>query len=174
MNTLESWPDNPFWDFSINFYCRDGVEERLLLLQEKLHVDVNLVLYCCWAGYIGAPFLTESDVNNVLELIKTWQKNIVKPLRVLRSKLKNNSIIKQNLWSDEIREKIKLAELDAERLEQLILYQEYSLTGDRNIQMAEKCRRAKENVALYINCLNRKPNSKYLILIDELLARLFD
>ena len=44
MNTLESWPDNPFWDFSINFYGRDGVEERLLLLQEKLHVDVNLVL----------------------------------------------------------------------------------------------------------------------------------
>ena len=35
MNTLESWPDNPFWDFSIEFYGRDGVEERLLLLQEK-------------------------------------------------------------------------------------------------------------------------------------------
>ena len=174
MNTLESWPDNPFWDFSIDFYGRDGVEERLLLLQEKLHVDVNLVLYCCWAGYIGAPFLTESDVNNVLELIKAWQKNIVQPLRALRSKLKNNFIIKQKFWSGEIRKKIKLAELDAERLEQLILYQEYSLTGDRNIQMAEKCRRAKANVALYINCLNRKPNSKHLILIDELLARLFD
>ena len=132
------------------------------------------MLYCCWAGYIGAPFLTESDVNNVLELIKAWQKNIVQPLRVLRSKLKNNSIIKKNLWSDEVRKKIKSAELDAERLEQLILYQEYSLTGDQKIQIAEKCRRAKANVALYINCLNRKPNSKHLILIDELLARLFD
>ena len=39
MNTLESWPDNPFWDFSIDFYGRDGVEERLLLLQEKLLFD---------------------------------------------------------------------------------------------------------------------------------------
>ena len=96
MNTLESWPDNPFWDFSIDFYGRDGVEERLFLLQEKLHVDVNLELYCYWAGYIGAPFLTESDVNNASELIKAWQKDIVQPLRVLRSKLKNNSIIKQN------------------------------------------------------------------------------
>ena len=57
---------------------------------------------------------------------------------MLRSKLKNNSIIKQNSWSGEIRKKIKLAELDAERLEQLILYQEYSLTGDQNIHMAEK------------------------------------
>ena len=174
MNTLESWPDNPFWEFSIDFYGRDGVEERLLLLQEELHVDVNLVLYCYWAGYIGAPFLTDLDVNNVLELIKTWQKNIVKPLRVLRSKLKNNSIIKDNLCSGGIREKIKLAELDAERLEQLILYQEYSLTGDQKIQIAEKCKRAEANLALYINCLNRKPNSKHLILMDELLARLFD
>ena len=95
MNTLESWPDNPFWDFSIEFYGRDGVEERLLLLQEKLNVDVNLMLYCYWAGYIGARFLTESDVNNVLELIKAWQKNIIQPLRVLRSKLKNNSTIKK-------------------------------------------------------------------------------
>ena len=94
MNTLESWPNNPFWDFSIEVYGRDGVEERLLLLQEKLHVDVNVILYCYWAGYIGAPILTKSDVNNVLELIKAWQKNIIQPLRVLRSKLKNNSIIK--------------------------------------------------------------------------------
>ena len=174
MNTLESWPDNPFWDFSINFYGRDGVEERLLLLQEKLHVDVNLVLYCYWAGYIGAPYLTESDVNNVLVLIKSWQKNIVQPLRVLRSNLKDNSIIRQNIWSGEIRKKIKIAELDAERLEQLILYQEYPLTGDLNIQMAEKCKRAKANFTLYMNCLNRKPNSKHLILIDELMVRLFD
>ena len=174
MNTLESWPDNPFWDFSIDFYGRDGVEERLLLLQEKLHVDVNLVLYCCWAGHIGAPFLTESNINNLLELIKDWQKLIVKPLRVLRSKLKNNIIIKNNLWSDEVRKKIKLAELDAERLEQLIIYQENSLTGDQNIHITEKCRRARANVSLYINCLNKKPNSKHLILMDELLARLFD
>ena len=173
MNTLEGWPDNPFWDFSIDFYGRDGVEERLLLLQEKLHVDVNVILYCYWAGYIGAPFLTESDVNDVLELIKPWQKEIVKPLRVLRSKLKNKFIIKQSLWSGEVRKKIKLAELDAERLEQLILYQEYLLTGDEKIKISEKFRRARANVALYINCLNRKPSSKHLILMDELLARLF-
>ena len=152
----------------------DGSLKAVIDLANKLHVDVNLVLYCYWAGYIGAPFLTELDVDNFLELIKAWQKNIVQPLRVLRSKLKNNSIIKQNSWSGEIRKKIKLAELDAERLEQLILYQEYSLNGNKNIQMAEKCRRAKANVALYINCLNRKPNSKHLILMDELLAKLFD
>ena len=174
MNTLESWPDNPFWDFSIEFYGRDGVEERLLLLQEKLHIDVNLVLYCCWAGYIGAPFLTESNIKNLLELIKDWQKLIVKPLRVLRSKLKNNTIIKNNLWSDEVRKKIKLAELDAERLEQLIIYQEYSLTGNQKIHITEKRRRARANVALYINGLNKKPNSKHLILMDELLNRLFE
>ena len=132
------------------------------------------MLYCYWAGYIGAPFLTESDVNNALQLIKDWQKSIVRPLRLLRTKLKNNSIIKKNLWFDEVRKKIKLAELDAERLEQLIIYQEYSLTGDQNIHITEKCRRARENVSLYINCLKKKPNSKHLILMDELLVRLFD
>ena len=174
MNTLECWPDNPFWDFSIEFYGRDGVEERLLLLQEKLHVDVNLVLYCCWAGYIGAPILTESNINNLLELIQDWQNIIVQPLRVLRSKLKNNTIIKKNLWSNKVRKKIKLAELDAERLEQMIIYQEYSLTGDQNIHITEKCRRARANVDLYINCLNKKPNSKHFILMDELLTKLFE
>ena len=38
MGSIESWPNNPFWDFSVDFYGREGVQERLIRLQESLKI----------------------------------------------------------------------------------------------------------------------------------------
>jgi hypothetical protein len=36
--------DNPFWDFSLALYAKEGVADACLLLQDKLGYDVNLLL----------------------------------------------------------------------------------------------------------------------------------
>ena len=41
MSNKEQWPYNPFWDFSLEYYEREGVAERLLILQENLIADVK-------------------------------------------------------------------------------------------------------------------------------------
>ena len=39
---------NPFWDFSLASYSRDGVPESCLALQDDLNLDVNVLLYGAW------------------------------------------------------------------------------------------------------------------------------
>ena len=167
------WPDNPFWDFSLEYYGRVGVAERLITLQENLEADVNIMLYCCWVAYLGAPGLTETQIAYVVSLVNHWQKEIVTPLRTLRSKLKIDSSGGLRPWSDKIRRKIKTVELEAERLEQLMIYQAHSLEGTRRIETSGKRYHAKTNLFNYLNSHCREPDSEELKYIDYLTVQLF-
>ena len=173
MNSSKCWPDNPFWEFSLDFYGRKGVSERLISLQEDLQVDVNLMLYCYWSAYIGAPILGESKISRALNLVSEWQKDVVIPLRGLRLKLKNNHIYKKWIRSHEVRNKVKMAELEAERVEQLMLYNEHSFSGDAGVEIEEKRKRAIVNVASYLSYLDKKPSFENQIILDQLLELLF-
>ncbi len=43
-------PARGFWAFSVELYGAAGVETACLALQDRFGADVNLVLYCLWAG----------------------------------------------------------------------------------------------------------------------------
>ena len=173
MSNSVDWPDNPFWDFSLKFYGQEGVAERLITLQENLDADVNIMLYCCWAAYLGAPGLTETEITYVVSPVKRWQKEIVTPLRTLRSKLKIDTSGGPYPWSDNIRMKIKIAELEAERLEQLMIYQAQSVEGRAQIETWEKRSYAKSNLFYYLNSHCREPDSEEKKIIDYLIVQLF-
>jgi len=40
-------PADRFWAFSLALYGKPGVAPALLGLQDRLGVDVNLLLFCC-------------------------------------------------------------------------------------------------------------------------------
>ena len=172
MSNKENWPDNPFWDFSLEYYDREGVAERLIFLQEHLKVNVNMMLFCCWAGHVGAPLLTESEISEIESAVKLWQNDIVKPLRALRSKLKNYHDFEQKSLIRNVYAEIKNAELEAERAEQLTIYREQHLNVEGHIEAREKRNRARFNLLLYFRCLHNKPNSEDIDLIDHLVEKL--
>ena len=174
MGSIESWPNNPFWDFSVDFYGREGVQERLIRLQESLKIDINVMLYCYWAAYIGEPILTESQIENAVMRVKVWQKETVLPLREVRNKLKQYSCMDYSVWFDEVRNKVIAAELEAERLEQLILYNQQELKGRQQITSLEKRNRAKGNVTVYFKYGCQKINPETEKILDWLLNKLFD
>jgi uncharacterized protein (TIGR02444 family) len=79
--------DGTFWSFSLALYGKPGVAPALIGLQDRLGLDVNMLLYCCWAG-AGGRLLSHDDLKAVEAVAEPWQSEVVRPLRALRRRLK--------------------------------------------------------------------------------------
>nr|WP_065242035.1 TIGR02444 family protein [Halomonas elongata] len=108
------------WDFALDFYARDGVEQACLTLQDEADVEVTELLWRCWLYRHG---LSAGDTP--LD-VRQWQHDVISPLRRLRRDLKPAARERANVAS--LRQRIKQAELDAER-ECLLRLEAHSGTG---------------------------------------------
>ncbi len=108
--------DTPFWDFSLGVYARSGVAPACLALQDRHGLDVNLLLFCCWAGRCGRA-LTAGDLKALRAAARPWHEGVVRPLRQARRWLKGQA----NASAQALRRDIKAQELEAERIEQHLL-----------------------------------------------------
>lgn len=109
--------DNPFWDFSLAVYAIEGVAPACLRLQDRHDLDVNLLLYCCWAGQCGVTF-DASAMAGILELTAGWTARIVQPLRAVRNVLKGGFETMPEAECESLRSAVARLELEAERIEQ--------------------------------------------------------
>jgi uncharacterized protein (TIGR02444 family) len=112
-----------FWSFSLRVYSDAGVQTECLDLQDRHGIDVNLLLFCAYAGAVGGAVLPPSELREAAGLVADWHKGIVKSLRAARRALKPFAADPSLLQASaaELRSKVKAAELEAERLEQHIL-----------------------------------------------------
>ena len=79
-------PAAEFWRFSLAVYGRPGVAPACLALQDRLGLDVNLLLFCCWAGVRGHR-LAPAELATASAAAAPWQREIVEPLRRIRRQL---------------------------------------------------------------------------------------
>jgi uncharacterized protein (TIGR02444 family) len=122
------WPANPFWDYALELYRKEGVEAACLELQQRHSVDVNIVLLCCWLGHRGIV-ADEAILARISEVVEVWQDEVVRPLRAVRSRLKAALTMPQPgsvaaRWRElagALRQRVLALEIDGERLEQLLL-----------------------------------------------------
>jgi len=113
--TLQS---TSFWDFSNQLYDRDGISQICLQLQAEFGLDVNLLLFCYWAANFD-EMPSEPEWNKILEFSTAWKNNIVQPLRNARNSLKSEFVShNDDPKYTVLRERIKLDELAAEKLQQ--------------------------------------------------------
>ncbi|MEE3012188.1 MAG: TIGR02444 family protein, partial [Pseudomonadota bacterium] len=108
------------WEFSLKLYAEPGVAASCLSLQNQHGFDVNLVLFCIWYGCRHGE-LTDDLLQTALETSDRWRESVVRPLRSLRTQIKRD--LKESAYSASseisvLRELIKTAELDAERIQQ--------------------------------------------------------
>jgi uncharacterized protein (TIGR02444 family) len=109
--------DNEFWRFSLAVYGRAGVAEECLALQEIAGADVNVLLFCAWTG-MQAIVLSRDDIEQALRLVTAWQDNVVRPLRGVRQSVK----ALDHQESEGFRARVKSMEIEAEQIEQAILF----------------------------------------------------
>lgn len=108
-----------FWKFSTAVYARRGVAPACLALQDRRGLDVNLLLFCCWAGACGRA-LSDAEVERLAAAAGPWRGAAVEPLRALRRWLKRPEGVRPDLAAS-FREGVKALELEAERIEQQAL-----------------------------------------------------
>ena len=76
------------WEFSLRIYAEPGVQEECLALQERLRLDVNLLLFCAYAGAKRGIALSQQDIADMVALTAGWQDSVVRSLRAVRSTMK--------------------------------------------------------------------------------------
>lgn len=116
--------ENELWNFSLGVYSAPGVAEECIGLQDRFGIDVNLLLFCAWIAWSRKIKLTSEDIEALEAVVKPWHEATVKPLRAVRRYLKD--ISDGDIAA--LRKQVKAAELEAERMEQAMLF---STTGGR-------------------------------------------
>ena len=118
--------ETPLWTFALAVYGRDGVADECLALQERWQLDVNLLLFAACVGAVEGVRLAGEDIAAASAAVAGWQGDIVHPLRQARRALKPASADAGNPLhepSSALRAQVKLAELEAEKLELAMLWQ---------------------------------------------------
>lgn len=118
--------DTPLWAFALAIYGRDGVADECLRLQERLNLDVNLLLFAAFSGALKGVRLDSQDIATANAVVADWHGEIVVTLRRARRALKAPSAAADNPLrgaSATLRAQVKVAELEAERIELAMLWQ---------------------------------------------------
>jgi uncharacterized protein (TIGR02444 family) len=111
----------PFWRYSLKFYGQAGVSDACIALQDGCGVDVNLLLYLFWLASEGRQ-VTAQDVKMLDDKVRSWRELTIIPIRDVRRKLKGAATFIDPAKQEALRDKVKIAELEAERLQQEGLY----------------------------------------------------
>ncbi len=129
-----NFPDHPFWDFALGVYSSEGVPEACINLQERLGMDVNVMLFCLWIGHSGQGALSEDEVLAVLAATDKWHRVVVKGLRLVRRTLKEGFDAAPEELRTQLRAEVQAVEIDAERLQQLMLV---TALNDRRVNLED-------------------------------------
>lgn len=134
---------NPFWTWSLRLYKRPGVAPACIALQDRAGIDVNLLLFCLWAGS-RRIVLSRRLMGEALRVSDEWSSAVVQPLRAVRRLLKAPARSSTALQG--FRRRVAALELEAERLQQDALA---TLVREALPEKGEPAMVAADNLALY-------------------------
>lgn len=140
--------DNAFWRFSLEVYGAPGVAAECLALQDALGIDVNLLLFCAWLGSARRTALSASEIESARSLVQPWHDQAVRPLRAVRRQLKAFS----GPDSEAFRLRVKALELEAEQMEQAMLFSHALETWPR-VGAADPRDAVAANIRIYLRSL---------------------
>lgn len=147
------FPDNPFWDYAIEVYRRDGVGAACLALQGRHGIDVNMLLFCCWLGASGRGALDDGRMARLVKTVEPWHDDVVRGLRAVRAALKGGLDTAPRDLSDALRARIAAAEIDSEHIEHFMLIADTAdLAPNEAIAMEQRLNHAVANVGRYFAC----------------------
>ena len=148
-----SFPEHPFWDFSLQVYGTGGVAPACLALQDRHGVDVNVLMFCLWLGATGYEPRDEAAMRRVCDRVATWHDEIVRRLRSVRKRMKEEIKPVDYKLAQAIRARLQKVEIDTEHLEQLTLADAVRQEKPSLEDGAARADAAGRNVAAYFEVL---------------------
>jgi uncharacterized protein (TIGR02444 family) len=148
------FPESLFWNYSCQLFQIADVAEVCLHMQNNFDADVNLLLFCCWAGDNHRP-LNESEIDNLIKASEPWQTAIIKPLRDARRLMKNQIIaMPANLHTQTITNLSEM-ELNAAHMAQLDLEKIIDFTDEVANKKTSAIDISARNLMLYAQKLEK-------------------
>jgi uncharacterized protein (TIGR02444 family) len=113
--------DGTHWSFALRLYSQPGASDACLVLQDRVGVDINILLFALFAAVERGVALDARDLQNIDTAVAAWRSDVVVALRAIRRRMKNGPEPAPNEVTEAVRAQIKRAELGAEQVEQAVL-----------------------------------------------------
>jgi len=155
-------PPHTLAAFSSSLYTGNEVPAACLLLQDELGLDVNLVLWCLYAGARGTT-LTPDMITTADAACAPWRANVVRPLREVRRWLKTAGPDAQAL-----RQQVLAQEIDSEWFQQGLIDAAVALED-----LPASSWVAASNLACYLRWAKATPTVEATCAVRTLLASAF-
>lgn len=92
MSDSNDLPDSLFWNFTLGVYGHPGVSQACIGLQDRHGLNVNMLIFCLWAGSHGQS-LAVGELERLEAALTPWDEAVVKPLRAVRRWLKAQDLV---------------------------------------------------------------------------------
>lgn len=152
--------DTEFWRYSVELYGKSGITDVCLTLQDKLGVNVNLLLLLCYCEGQRLQ-LSREDIETLAAAVIPWHSEYTKPLRGLRRRLALDD--RANI---EAKQAIFDAEMALEKIEQKLLVGAFNTL--KPVHTGRK--KTAQNLQRYLGLLNQKAPLQYAGAIEHLRA----
>lgn len=106
-----------FKQFALELYSSEGVAAACLHLQDRHVLDVNVVLFAAFIGARRRQTLTTPCLDAARSRVDAWHREVVRPLRAVRQRLKTGPAPAPNELTTRLRGKLQQVEIDAELIE---------------------------------------------------------
>jgi uncharacterized protein (TIGR02444 family) len=147
--------DNAFWRFSLRVYGMPGVAAECLELQDKLGLDVNVVLFAAWLGAEWGRVLERYDLDRIEQAVARWSGDVVRPVRAVRQSLKALPEI-ADPEVQALRKRVAETELLCEQIEQAVLFR---LAGEIDRSAPISAPAARLNIELLLDRRGIRPDA---------------
>lgn len=166
-------PSTSLWEFSSTIYRKPGIEKALLSLQQRFGIDVNLLLMCCWAARYHHQRVTPAGMAELVEQARTWQSDVVRPLRLLRNRLKAGSTGISRVDARALRSKVLALEIEAEHAEQDYLASELPRRSTA-LDSSQLLQGALANITAYMRFLDIELDEESMEHLATIVSEAFD
>jgi uncharacterized protein (TIGR02444 family) len=158
------------WAFALEVYGRPGVTDACVKLQNEAGADVLILLMTAFAAIRLRLLLTPAEIRELDNACRPWREQIIRPLRAIRTGLKTGPAPAPSSETEQLRSKIKLIELDAERLQnQLLAACLPRRPAKPDAVNADEFRSVLRSVmAVFLENHGNKPSADFLLTIDTI------
>lgn len=166
------FPESLFWNYSCQLFAQPAVADACLHMQNDIDADVNLLLFCCWAGDHHYP-LNETDIGHLIKASEPWQTAIIRPLRDARKLMKNQIIAMPASLHTQTINNLSEMELNAEHMAQLDLEKTILFPDQAAHTETSAIDISARNLMLYVQKLEKTQTTDVNIYITRLLKPVY-
>lgn len=145
-----------FWDYTLAIYGKQGFSPAVIALQDKLKLDVDILIFCCWTASTGRGALDAATVAKAREVADPWQAEVVNALRSIRRRIKEGFKGTPDGLPAGLGKDILGREIDAERIEQMMLEAIAPAAKDAGKTADAKAKDAAASLGAYLKACNIK------------------